>query len=399
MFIGREKEHFSMWIILVVGMLRLVNAAPSTDGNAVLGGAGLGVSSPREALEAFVKKGAVAGAISMTSDHEKVETAFVGLADPETGRALDEKSFFWIASMTKGFCGAAVMSCVDRGLVSLDDPIEKYIPEIAQVRVAVKEKNGEKTYRPAKVKMTLRMCLSHMAGFPFNPPEYDQDPMACQRLSLADYSALAAKCPLLWDPMTKHSYSNVDINLAGRVVEIVTGQRFEDYLRKTFFEPLEMHDITFFPTAAQQAHRVFVSRVAKGKHYADGRGDRWARSLRPDVIANKRMVSPAGGLYSTAGDVMKFYQMLANDGKTPNGVRLLSHASILELSRAQYPKFDRYSLGLRQYGEWFGHDGALQTEAYANWKENKVALLFVQVTGDWNHPFKRAWRNAVGLGK
>ena len=353
--------------------------------------------TPAAALRRFVDKGEIAGAVSMVAVSGRVETAYVGLADPTTGRKFDEKSLFWIASMTKGVCGAAVMSCVDRGLVSLDDPIEKYIPEIANVKVAEKGADGQTTLRPPKVKMTLRMCLSHVAGYPFNTPLADRK--GAFSLSLADHVKGAVDCPLLWDPLTKHQYSNVDINLAGRVVEIVTGQLFEDYLQKTFLDPLGMRDTTFYPTTEQLSHKVYVARVENGKPYADGRGDRWAKPLSFGALRRGKIHAiAAGGLFATAADVMKFYCMLANDGKTPDGTRLLSHAAIVELSRAQYPELDCYTLGLRQFGDWFGHDGALQTEAYANWKERRAALLFVQITGPWNHAFKTAWRQAA-LGR
>ncbi|MCQ2390741.1 MAG: beta-lactamase family protein, partial [Kiritimatiellae bacterium] len=340
-------------------------------------------------------RGEIAGAVSMTSVSGKVETVYVGLADPKTGRPFDAHSMFWIASMTKGFTGAAVMSCVDRGLVALDDTIEKYIPEMAKVKVAEKGSDGAVHLRPPKVKMTLRMCLSHQAGFPFNSPIAEA--RGGRTMTLAEHATAAAACPLLWDPLTGHKYSNVDINLAGRVVEIVTGVRFEDYLQRTFFDPLGMKEITFFPTPEQVARKVFVACVAKGRHYADGTNDHWARMWRDEEIARTKTGLPSGGLYATAAEVMKIYQMLANDGCAPDGTRLLSHKSILELSTAQYPQSDCYSLGLRQYGDWFGHDGALQTEAYANWKENKVCLLYVQLTGEWRHPFKSVWRQAMQL--
>lgn len=364
--------------------------APTTDGTALVG-LGNVAGTPAEALQRYVDGGEIAGAISMVATSGKVETAYVGLADPTTGRPFDDRSFFWIASMTKGFCGAAVMSCVDKGLLSLDDPIEKYIPEIADVKVEEKDATGRVVRRSPKTKMTIRMCLSHVAGYPFSTPlELERGALS---MSLAEHVKGAVECPLLRDPLTKHQYSNVDINLAGRVVEIVTGMAFEDYLQQTFFDPLGMKDITFYPSAEQLSHKVYVARVANGRHYEDGRNDQWAKFLKhKELRRGHEHAIAAGGLYSTAADVMKFYLMLANDGKAPDGRRILSHAAIVELSRAQYPSLDRYTLGLRQFGDWFGHDGALQTEAYANWKENRAALLFVQVTGKWDHRFKKDWR-------
>lgn len=365
----------------------------STDGNAMMNLGRMSLSAS-EVLQRAVDRGEIPGAISMVSVSGKVEVAYVGLADPKTGRKPDEHSFFWIASMSKGMCGAAVMSCVDKGLVHLDDPVEKYIPELARLKVVEKGVDGRETLRAPKTKITLRMCLSHVAGFPLYTPREQRE--SGFSFSLAEYAAATADCRLLRDPLTKHQYSNVDINLAGRVVEIVTGMPFEVYLQKTFFDPLGMTSATFYPTAEQLRHRFFVARVAKGRPYEDGRKDHWAKPLEfGERVRGRDHANAAGGVFATAGDVMKFYMMLANDGWASDGTRILSHASILALSTAQYPSLDRYTLGLRQYGDWFGHDGALQTEAYANWKENRVALLYIQVTGEWNSRFKQEWRAAA----
>lgn len=345
-----------------------------------------------KAVSPYIESGEIAGLVSMTSVSGKVETVYLGLADPKTGRKFNEKSFFWIASMSKGFTGAAIMSLVDQGKVSLDDPIKKYIPSIGSIQVKEKRKDGTAILRPPKVDMTIRMCLSHMAGFPFKIRAMDS--WGIDSMPLKVLAENLSEIPLPHDPMTGHRYSNLDIDLCSRVVEVVSGMPFETYLQKTFFDPLGMREITFFPTKEQFANRVFLASVKKGCHYKEGS----IYMLDPSKTnRHGRFAEGGGGLYSTAGDVMKFYQMLANDGKAPDGTRILSHDAILELSRAQYPKYNRYSLGLRQYGDWFGHDGALQTEALANWKENRVVLMFVQITGTWNHPYKNAWHRAVGV--
>ena len=365
--------------------------APTTDGDALSHLQEGKSGTIQQILQPYVDRKEIAGAVSMLSVSGRVDTVYIGLAHPDKGTKYAPDTFFWIASMSKGFCGAAVMACVDQGLVALDDPIAKFLPAFKDIRVKEKTADGTVTRRPPKVAPTLRMCLSHVAGF-----SGMTDNMASCR-SLADIAADAVASGLVRDPLVQHQYSNVDIDIAARVVEVVTGLNYADFLEKTFFKPLKMEEITFFPTDEQLARTTFVARVAKDKPYADGTNDHWAQWLKPSF--KHRFVEAGGGLFARAGDVMKFYQMLANDGCAPDGTRLLSHASILELARAQYPDKDRYSLGLRQYGDWFGHDGALQTEAYANWKENRVALLFVQVTGDWDLPFKQDWRNATIRGK
>ncbi len=402
--ITRMGKHITA-SILAVGLAGMAFAkpdasAPSTDPNALGASARTpcrgGAELARAALQPFVDNGQIVGAVSMTSVSGKVEVARVGVADPKTGRKFDDHTMFSIASMSKGFAGASVMVCVDRKMLSLDDPISKYIPDMAEIKVAERRDDGTTILRPPKTQMTLRMCLSHVAGFPFLL-RASRRGGSCS-LSLATKAAIVPDVPLQRDPMVKHQYSNIDIDLAARVVEIVARMPYEDFLEQTFFKPLGMNETTFFPSPEQLSNTIFVARVAKDKPYEDGNRDHWAKNLRtPGTRGRDRFAAGGGGLYATAGDVMKFYMMLANDGCAPDGTRILSHESIVQLSTSQYPNLDRYTLGLRQYGDWFGHDGALQTEAYANWKENRVCLLYVQITGIWNHPFKLAWRKAMGI--
>lgn len=340
----------------------------------------------RNAVQPYVDSGELSGAVSMTSDGGKVEVQYFGYADPWKKTPFTEKSMFWIASMTKGITGAAVMTLVDKKLVSLDDLVEKYLPEMAKVRVETEDKDGTVSYRPPKTKMTIRMCLSHVAGYNFRVGKNGISSARCMDMKV--FEKVLPYLPLARDPMVRHQYANIDIDICALIVEKVTKKKFDDYLEEVFFRPLKMDNACFAMTDGQIENMVALTRIKSG--------EKWTRGSY-DVPSYKSTYYNGGGaLFATASDVMKFYQMLANDGKAPDGTRILSHDAILELSTAQYPQFNRYTLGLRQFGDWFGHDGALQTEAVANWKENRVALLFVQLTGEWNHPFKAAWRKAAG---
>jgi CubicO group peptidase (beta-lactamase class C family) len=233
------------------------------------------------------------------------------------------------------------------------------------------------------------MCLSHVAGYDFRIDGSEIASSSC--MPMETFGKVVPYLPLARDPMVKHQYANVDIDICARIIEIVAKKGFDEYLKETFFVPLGMKNACFRMSETQISNMVSLTCIRKGKKWTKG-------SYRCPDFRNG-FYNGGGALFATADDVMKFYQMLANDGKAPDGRQILSSAAIRELSTAQYPQFDRYTLGLRQFGEWFGHDGALQTEAVANLKENRVSLLFVQLTGDWNHPFKDAWRKAVGYSK
>ena len=343
----------------------------------------------RNAIQPYVDSGELAGAVSMTSVSGKVEVLRFGYADPYRKIPFTDDSMFWVASMTKGFAGAAVMTLVDRGLLSLDDPVEKHIPSMADVRVKERNADGSFVLRPPKTKMTVRMCLSHVAGYDFRIDGTGIASSSC--MPMATFGKVVQYLPLARDPMVKHQYANVDIDICARIVEIVSGKRFDEYLKETFFAPLGMKNACFRMDETQISNMVALTCIRQGKKWTKG-------SYRMPDYRNG-FYNGGGALFATANDMMKFYQMLANGGKAPDGRRILSSAAIRELSTAQYPHFDRYTLGLRQFGDWFGHDGAIQTEAVANVKENRVSLLFVQLSGDWNHPFKDAWRKAVGYSK
>ena len=121
----------AVFIIALAGAAYAVPkpSAPTTDGEALANLSEGKSGSIREILQPYVDRREIAGAVSMLSVSGRVETVYIGLANPAKGTPFAPDTFFWIASMSKGFCGAAVMACVDKGLVALDDPIAKYLPQ------------------------------------------------------------------------------------------------------------------------------------------------------------------------------------------------------------------------------------------------------------------------------
>ncbi|MDO4574517.1 MAG: serine hydrolase domain-containing protein [Planctomycetia bacterium] len=339
----------------------------------------------QKTLQPFIDSGAMPGVVSIFSDAGKLQIDCVGWADVENKVPISEKNIFWIASMTKGITAAAILTLVDEGKLSLDDPVEKYLPEFQYVRVGVKNDDGTLTLRTPKSKMTLRQTLSHTAGFPFILPQQKQ--FGIDVFSMRHQASIAASQPLLSDPGTQYQYSNVGINVAAAVMEVVTGKTLSENLQERIFDPLGMTETTFHPTPEQIARLVKCYNIKTGKCILTN-----VPYLQKPYNSPHRHAEAGGGLFSTPLDVLKFYQMIAAKGVF-QGKRILSENAVETLSKKQTPKGipNAYSLGMEINGDWFGHGGALQTDTRANFKTNQVLLYFVQIEGIWNPPCHAAW--------
>ena len=314
--------------------------------------------SPVPLLQPFVDKHELAGAVALVAGRDKVlSTEVVGFADIAGGKAMAPDAMFWIASQTKSMTATAVMMLVDEGKVSLDDPVEKFLPEFRGQMVVAEKDNDHMLLRKPVHPITVRETLNHMSGMPFQSvletPTYDTLPLAALVRSYA-------MTPLDAEPGTRYLYSSAGINIAGRIVEVVAGMKYEAFMQQRLFDPLGMKDTTFWPNE-QQAERVAKSYRPDGAK-TDLEEFRITQLAYPLSDRTHRFPIPAGGLFSTAHDTAKFCQMLLNGGEL-NGRRLLSEKSFNELTKRQTPASvsDNYGLALAIGPDWFGHGGAQAT--------------------------------------
>lgn len=186
--------------------------------------------------------------------------------------------------------------------------------------------------------------------------------------------------PLQTEPGTHYQYSNAGINTAARIIEVVTGKSYEDFMDERLFHPLGMKDTTFWPNDEQ------VSRLAKSyrpnKDKTDLEEFGLGQLTSPLTNHHNRFPMPAGGLFSTATDTAIFCQMLLNGGEL-NGNRYLSEAAFSELTKKQTPDGVKngYSLGFAVGDEWFGHGGAHATNMEIHLGKGLVAIWMVQHGG------------------
>lgn len=325
------------------------------------------------AMEEAVKAKQAAGIVTLVMEKGKiVHHDAAGMADIAKGRAMEKDALFWIASMTKSVNGAAVMTLVDEGKLELDEPASKWLPELANVTVV----GGAK---PEKL-ITLRMLLSHTAGIAF-PPRKPTD----GAISLRSYVATLIKAPLAFQPGSSYEYG-FGPTVAGRIIELVSGMKYEDFMRTRLFEPLGMKDTTFHPNDAQRARIARTYKMDEDTH-------EFVPGYNPFVTSDasvQHMPEPAGGLFSTAQDMGRFYAMIANNGQL-DGKRILSAKSVADMTKpvTAGEKQLNYACGWQCNIETqrmcaampvgsFGHGGAFATNGWIDPKSGIVTVFLVQ---------------------
>ena len=330
------------------------------------------------ALQPYLDQFKMAGIIGIIADKTgKLHFKNVlGYADVEAKKPIGEDNVFWIASMTKMFTGASVMMLVDEGKLSLDDPVTKHIPQLSKWMVVEEKDSAHVLLKPLVRPVTIRHLLSHTSGLAGSSE--------IQQVTGADSTPLKVRAlssvtgPLQWQPGDKYAYGTQSMNIAARVVEIVSGMPYEEFIQKRFFDPLGMKETTFWPSDAQ------VARLA-GAYGPNKQKNGFARGgigflNKPLSDRTRRFPEAGGGLFSTTHDIFRYGLMLANDGEL-DGKRYLSHAAMDELRKEQTGKTKvNYSLGYHLRNGMFGHDGAYGTDLSVDPKTGMVAVFMVQCT-------------------
>ena len=330
------------------------------------------------AMQPYLDSYKLAGVIAVIADKTgKVHYRnLLGYADVEAQKPIREDNVFWVASMSKMFVGASIMMLVDEGKVSLDDPVTKFIPELSKWMVIEEKDDAHVLLKPPVRSVTVRHVLSHTSGLtPLSELQHetgaDSTPLKTRALS-------SVTGPLQWQPGDKYKYGNQGMNIAARIVEIVSGLPYEEFLQKRFFDPLGMTETTFWPSDAQ------IARLA-GAYGPNKEKTGYARGAigfltKPYSDRVHRFPEAAGGLFSTTHDIFRYGLLLANDGAL-DGKRYLSHAAMEDLRKEQTGATGvNYSLGYHLRNGMFGHDGAYGTDLSVNPQTGMVTIFMVQCT-------------------
>ena len=356
-----------------------------------------GTTFAQEALQQYVDSGRLPGAISVLYNNGIQETCCIGYADPRTKRPITMDDAFMQCSQTKGFCGVTIAKLVEEGKISLDDPVSKYLPEFSTLWVLDGKTDSTMTLHKAKNVLTVRMCLNHTGGFPFECSAKRKDVRGggwSGGAPIRQVASIAAESPIMFEPGTKALYSNTGIDIGAAVVETVTGMKWEKYLKETVLDPLGMKDTWFWPTDKQIENKIELFNIKEGQPSEWLEENPWEQRPYNDSHV---FASAGAGLWSTANDQLKFYKMLMNLGVGDNGVRILKEEtvkSILAVSTRPAGLGD-YSLGLTapvvdSEGGWFGHGGAWGSNCGVNWHKKQLKLWVVQASSG-----KRFWGEAM----
>lgn len=312
-------------------------AATNTDGDDTSLDDPLGSGTPRgfdptviaeleRQLESLVETQDRAGFVALLArDGETQHTLEVGYADVEAETPMQADSLIRVASMTKPVTAVAVLTLVENGAISLDDPVSDYIPAFANTQVATSYSRNSEFEIPAEPltePMTIRHLMTHTSGLGYvfdyetnlGALYIDVNPYSSET-GLADGINELAELPLYFQPGERWNYS-WSSDVLGHIVEIVSEQDLDSYMSQTIFEPLEMMD-TGFAYGGYDADRLATL------YTHDDAGDLVPTSSESDWAQNLSFASGGASLLSTANDYMKFAQMLANGGEL-DGVRILS---------------------------------------------------------------------------
>ena len=327
----------------------------------------VGLSSERlerigEVFQDYVEEGRIAGAVGMVLRNGKL--AYVdawGMRDLGSGDVMEEDDLFKICSMTKPVASVAVMTLYEEGHFFLSDPIGRYLPALANLRVAnlAEASAGQEipTER-ARRQVTIHDLLRHTSGFTYGDLSntvvdavYREREILYQP-TLEDQVAALGEIPLLYQPGTQWNYS-VSVDVLGRLVEVVSGQPFDVFLRERIFDPLGMAD-TGFRVPDSKSDRVAPTYGHSGPDRALGPGDTSICDLPPTLF------SGGAGLRSTAQDYARFAQMLLNGGEL-DGARILGRKTV-ELMTVDHLE-EGMPTGFLSPGWSFGLGFTVKTEA------------------------------------
>jgi CubicO group peptidase (beta-lactamase class C family) len=407
--------HAAPVVVVLVAVLAMWRAFAS-DLAPVSNPEALGLSSPRLARIAAwqqtqVDAGAFSGAVAAIARNGKIAyLRSVGYRDRARTVPLQPDAIFWIASMTKPVTSVAAMILVDEGKLDLAAPVYQYLPEFKDVKVGVETRDpaggqSKLTLEPQRRPMTVEDLLRHTSGLVYE----DGGTMVVHKLyresglydaglardgTLKDFVSRVAQLPLAHQPGEVWEYGH-SADVLARVVEVASGERFDQFLDGRLFKPLGMVDTGFWVPPEKRARLVEPPANS---------------AIRPDRDVTKptTLFSGGGGLVSTAADYLRFCQMLLNGGEL-DGVRVLSAATVRRMTTNALPPEIRFAngstfglgFGIRSDDAWstvpgsvgsFYWGGVWGTYFWIDPAEQLVAVQLIHVApgkdGPINHTFR-----------
>jgi CubicO group peptidase (beta-lactamase class C family) len=345
----------------------------------------------RSEFQGYVDRHQTAGTVTLVARKGKViSLEAVGWKDIEAKDPMKADTIFQIASMTKPVTAMGILMLEEEGKLSIDDPVEKHLPEFRGQQLIVKKDGTTLTLGKPSRPITVKDLLTHTSGLhPATPPGFG-DLYAKRNRTLAEATIAISQWPLEFEPGTKWAYCNTGIDTLGRIIEVCSGKSYEAFLDERLFQPLGMRDTFFYPNPEQKNRAATLYKKDKD-------GIARSENFLGDAVGGKFPL-PAGGMFSTAPDMLKLYQMVLDRG-TASGRRYLSEASVEKMTRnhtgelrAGFTDGVVMGLGWQLVGTptgvtemlspgSYGHGGAFGTQGWVDPKKEMIFILMVQRSG------------------
>jgi CubicO group peptidase (beta-lactamase class C family) len=398
------RQHRSTDIVagFCLGLL-LAGGVPSAQAQAPVKA---GMSTERlerldEHFHRYVDEGRISGVVTYIVRRGQVvhEDAY-GLADIAAKRPMSQDSYFYLYSMTKPVTSVALLILYEEGKFQLDDPLAKYLPEMADLKLYAGEGSGSMTLKDPARQPTIHDVFRHTAGFLYGAAgdrgiDRAYSEAALMNGTLSELTRKLGKIPLAYEPGTQWIYS-VSHDVQARLVEVLSGMPFDQFAQKRIFDPLGMKETVFGrPDALKDQFAVIYGGSQQGRLQPTGALDQPGAATR---------VLGGLSLSSTAADYARFAQMLVNSGEL-DGVRILSRKTVDLMDMNHLPPGvtrgaagggvaggEGYGLGVRVVTDpaaagnltsvgTFGWSGAAGTHFFVDREEDLVAVFMIQSMG------------------
>lgn len=339
------KKYFNIQLIFICILLFAISCQKNNEDQAK----GLASFSPDtlklagDLIQQLIDSGKYTGIYTLVEkDGEIIENKSYGFSDVEQQKVYDENTIVRIFSMTKPVTAVALMILFDEGKIGLDDKVSKFIPEFGQVEVYNDEM---KSLEPLKEAMTIRHLLTHTSGISYgwNPDSYVDSLYRASGAggwdgTIAEKMEILSQMPLNFQPGSEWEYG-LSIDVAGYIVEIISGMSLDEFFQTRIFDPLKMDDTGFY--IPEEDHDRFVPVYTYGQ---EGSIIEMEGPMSNVFLNPVTMFSGGGGLVSTMNDYLLFCRMLLNKGEL-DGVRILDESTVDLIMSDQLPNGLKYSEG------------------------------------------------------
>jgi CubicO group peptidase (beta-lactamase class C family) len=366
-------------------------------------------------MQHFIDDKTVAGAVTLVSHGGDIaEFHALGMADIEAGHPMQKDTIFQIMSMTKPVTAIGIMMLAEEGKLALRDPVEQYLPEFRDQRVVANAGPDAARLAIPEHAITIRDLLTHTAGMVDAAPAAIHDYPQMMNVPLDEVVRHLARQPLLFQPGTQWSYSSPGIEILGRLIEVCSGVKYEDFIAERILRPLGMKDSFFYPPSDK------VARIAMVYVRKDGKLVRAPGTILGGDPARHRQGSifpaPGWGLYSTAEDLLRLYRMMLGNGAyegrrylSPFSVHLMTEAHTTGIHPVGWMRGADYGLAWEvvtdPLGELaghtrgsYGHGGAFGTQGWIDPASDLISILMIQRADGGTESLRNVFLNMAEAG-